>query len=245
VFCEKPLALNEEELGEIFKALTRDKDGDQGSLSPLPRRLLAVGFNRRFAPLARRLGAFIRERKEPLLAHYRVNAGYIPLTHWVQDPEQGGGRIIGEGCHFVDFLTFLVGSPPVSVSAQGLPDAGRYREDNVALNCTFQDGSIGLVSYLANGDKAFPKERVEVFCGGRVAVLDDFRTLEMVHNGRRQVVRSRLRQDKGHRAEWEAFVSAIQAGGPPPIPYEQLFGVTRATFAAVQALKTGSTLEIK
>jgi predicted dehydrogenase/threonine dehydrogenase-like Zn-dependent dehydrogenase len=249
VFCEKPLALRDEDLREIAEALTgkgeEERAGEEKSLPSHRRPLLTVGFNRRFAPLAQRLGAFIRERKEPLVAHYRVNAGYIPLTHWIQDSEQGGGRIIGEGCHFVDFLTFLVGSSPVSVSAQGLPDAGRYREDNVVLNYTFQDGSIGLVIYLANGDKAFPKERIEVFSGGRIAVLDDYRTLEMVHNGRREVVRSRLRQDKGHRAEWEAFAAAIHTGGPPPIPYEQLFGVTRATFAAVQALRTGTTLKIE
>jgi predicted dehydrogenase len=180
--------------------------------------------------------AFLDRREEPLAAHYRVNAGYIPLSHWVHDPEQGGGRITGEGCHFVDFLTFLVGSPPVSVKTQALPDAGRYREDNAILTFTFPDGSLGTVTYLANGDKSFPKERVEVFAGGRVAVLDDYRSLELVYNGKREVVRSRLRQDKGHRAEWEAFTAAVLAGGPPPIPYEHLFGVTLATFAAVDSL---------
>jgi predicted dehydrogenase len=198
-----------------------------------------TGFNRRFAPLAVQLAAHFAERTEPLAAHYRVNAGYLPLTHWLHDPEIGGGRIIGEGCHFVDFLTFLVGAPPVSVSAHGLPDGGRYREDNVVLTFTFPDGSLGTVTYLANGDKAFPKERVEVFCGGRVGVLDDFRTLELVHDGGRSITRVRLRQDKGHRAEWEAFAQAITTGGEPPIPYEQLFGVTEATFAAVDALRSG------
>lgn len=169
--------------------------------------------------------------------HYRVNAGYLPLTHWLHDPLQGGGRIVGEGCHFVDFLTFLAGMQPVSVSAQGLPDAGRYREDNVVLNFGFPDGSLGTVSYLANGDKSFPKERVEVFCAGRVAVLDDFRMLETVRDGRRQVYRARMGQDKGHTAEWQAFSAALLTGGPPPISYGQLLGVTRATFAAVTALR--------
>jgi predicted dehydrogenase len=178
------------------------------------------------------------------VAHYRVNAGYIPLEHWAHDPSQGGGRIIGEGCHFVDFLAFLVGAPPLAVSAHGIPDEGRYREDNVVLTFTFPDGSVGTVSYLANGDKSFPKERVEVFCGGRVAVLDDFRLLELLQDGKRQVVQSRLRQDKGHRAAWQAFAAAIQAGGPPPIPYEQLFGVTQATFAAVEALRSGKSLSL-
>ena len=203
-----------------------------------------VGFNRRFAPLARQLHAFVSQRTEPLVAHYRVNAGYIPLTHWLHDPEIGGGRIIGEGCHFIDYLTFLVGASPLTVTAQGLPDGGTYREDNVVLTFTYPDGSIGTVSYLSNGDKAFPKERVEVFAGGRVAVLDDFRTLEMVHNGNRKTVRSRLRQDKGHQAEWDFFVRAIKDGGEPPIPYDQLFGVTKAAFAALESLRSRETVQI-
>jgi predicted dehydrogenase/threonine dehydrogenase-like Zn-dependent dehydrogenase len=233
VFCEKPLALNHEQLAEIQAALEQN-----------PQSLLTVGFNRRFAPLARRLSAFLADRQEPLVAHYRVNAGFLPLTHWLHDPEQGGGRIIGEGCHFIDFLTFLVGSAPVAVQAQALPDLGRYREDNVLLTFTFPDGSLGSVAYLANGDKAFPKERVEVFCAGRAAVLDDFRTLELVQAGRSTHIRSHLRQDKGHRAEWEAFAASILAGGPPPIPIEHLFGVTRASFAAIDALRHGETIQI-
>lgn len=228
VFCEKPLALTAAELDEIAAALAAQ--------DPAP--LLMVGFNRRFAPLAQRLQAFLEPRSEPLVAHYRVNAGYIPLTHWVHHPEEGGGRILGEGCHFIDFLTFLVGQPPVSVSGHALPDGGRYREDNAVLTFTFPDGSLGTVTYLANGDKAFPKERVEVFSGGRVAVLDDYRTLEMVKDGQRKVLRSRLRQDKGHAAEWGAFAAALQAGGPPPIPYAHLFGVSRAALAAVEALRS-------
>ncbi|HEX7976704.1 MAG TPA: bi-domain-containing oxidoreductase, partial [Anaerolineales bacterium] len=232
VFCEKPLALTAEELDEIKEKL------------PAHSPLLTVGFNRRFAPLARRLHDFLDGRKEPLAAHYRVNAGFIPLNHWTQDPAQGGGRIIGEGCHFVDFLTFLVGQPPTGVMARALPNQGRYRDDNVFLTFTFPDGSLGTLSYLANGDKAFPKERVEVFCAGRAAVLDDYRSLEMVRDGRRETLHSRLRQDKGHAAEWEAFAAAILSGGLPPIPYNHLFGVTRAAFAAVEALRSGKEVGI-
>ena len=196
-----------------------------------------VGFNRRFAPMARKLYDFIKLSQEPLVASYRINAGNIPLNHWVHDPIQGGGRIVGEGCHFIDFLTFLVGAPPISVTSQALPDDKRYQEDNVVILFTFPDGSLGTLNYLANGDKAFPKERVEVFSGGRAAALDDFRTLEMVHQGKRQVVHSTLRQDKGHRAEWLAFSSAILTGGPSPIPVEHLFGVTEAALAAVDSLR--------
>jgi predicted dehydrogenase/threonine dehydrogenase-like Zn-dependent dehydrogenase len=228
VFCEKPLATTTEQLDHIKQQLSASENSPQ----------LMVGFNRRFAPLARRLFEFLQPKHEPLLATYRINAGSIPLTHWVQDPIQGGGRIIGECCHFVDFLTFLVGANPTSVTAQSLRDDNRYREDNVVMTFTYPDGSVGTVIYLANGDKAFPKERIEVFVGGRVAVLDDFRTLELVSQGKRQVIHSLLRQDKGHRHEWEAFSQAIITGGAPPIPYEQLFGVTEATFAALDALRS-------
>jgi predicted dehydrogenase len=198
---------------------------------------MTVGFNRRFAPLSLQLADFLKDRNEPLYAHYRINAGYIPLSHWTHDPAQGGGRIIGEGCHFVDYLAFLAGAAPVSVTAQALPENGRYHEDNVSMAFTFPDGSVGVVDYLASGDKSFPKERLEVFCEGRVAVLDDFRSLELVHDGHRQVVKQA--QDKGWFGEWQAFVKAIQEGGQPPIPYEQLVGVTKATFAAIESLRNG------
>jgi predicted dehydrogenase/threonine dehydrogenase-like Zn-dependent dehydrogenase len=227
VFCEKPLALTREDLVEI--KTEAEKPG-----APL----LMVGFNRRFSPLTVEMKTFLDASPEPLAAHYRVNAGYIPPEHWVHDPAQGGGRILGEACHFIDFLAWLVGAPPDSVSAQALPDLGRYRGDNAVIQLGFPDGSIGTVSYLANGDKTLSKERVEVFSGGRVAVLDNFRQLELVAHGRRKVHRARLRQDKGHAAEWDAFVEVILAGGPPPIPYPHLFGVMEATFDAVDALHT-------
>jgi predicted dehydrogenase/threonine dehydrogenase-like Zn-dependent dehydrogenase len=228
VFCEKPLAISPDQLDQIKQQILSNET------SPL----LMVGFNRRFAPLTKKLYEFIKLRQEPLLATYRINAGSIPLTHWVQDPALGGGRLIGEACHFIDLLTFLIGASPINVSAQSLPDDDRYSEDNTSMTFTFPDGSIGSVTYLANGDKSFPKERLEVFAGGRVAVLDDFRTLELVSHGKRQMYRSRLRQDKGHRAEWEAFSQAIITGGSPPIPYQQLLGVTEATFAALDAIRS-------
>ncbi len=168
VFVEKPLAINRAQLSAISKQLK----ASSGSL-------LTVGFNRRFAPLSQSLSSFFSHRTEPMHIHYRVNAGPIPLNHWTQDPNTGGGRIIGEGCHFVDFITFLVGVAPVSVTAHALPDGGKYREDNISMTFTFPDGSIGVVDYLANGDKSFPKERVEVFCGGQIAVLDEFVSLQM------------------------------------------------------------------
>lgn len=231
VFCEKPLAITPSELDEIERVLAGLDDTS-------PR--LTVGFNRRFAPYSRELQRFLRNRSEPLAIHYRVNAGFLPPSHWLHDPLQGGGRIIGEGCHFIDYLTWLVGQSPVSVQAAGLPDGGRYHEDNVQLTFTFPDGSLGTLTYLANGDKGFPKERIEAFSGGRVIVLDDFRTLELVHNGRRTQMQSRLSQDKGHRACWEAFLDAVRGMKAPPISYPELIAVTRASFAAVEALRSGS-----
>jgi len=230
VFVEKPLAITPESLEEIVQALSSANS------------LLLTGFNRRFAPLAVELSKFLADRREPLHMHYRVNAGCIPLNHWVHDPAQGGGRIIGEGCHFVDFLAFLAGAAPLSVSASALPDNGKYHQDNISMTFTFPDGSLGVVDYLSNGHKSFPKERLEVFCGGRVAVLDDFRSLELVHAGQRRVVKKA--QDKGWYGEWVAFSKAIREGGEPPIPYEQLVGVTKATFAVMESLRAGKTINI-
>ena len=231
VFVEKPLAITSDQLSAINKQLKKTDNC-----------LLMTGFNRRFAPLAQSLSSFLFQRTEPLHVHYRVNAGYIPLNHWTQDPNIGGGRIIGEGCHFIDLVTFLVGEAPVSVSAHALPDGGKYREDNVSMTFTFPDGSIGVVDYLANGDKSFPKERVEVFCGGKIAVLDDFVSLRIVRDGKKKDERGA--QDKGHVNEWKAFAQAIRKGGEPPIPYEQMVGVTRATFAALESLRTRATVQI-
>ncbi|MEJ2550523.1 MAG: bi-domain-containing oxidoreductase [Anaerolineales bacterium] len=233
VFCEKPLALRRDELSEIMQALEQSDC------------ILTVGFNRRFSPFALHMKNFFDAVAEPLAMHYRINAGNLPPDHWLHDAEQGGGRIIGEACHFIDFLTFLIGSPPVKVSAVGTPDDRRYREDNVIITLEFPNGSIGTVSYLAAGDRAFPKERVEVIGGERVAVLDDFRRIETVYDGRRKVRRAWLRQDKGHRQEWEAFARAIAAGGPPPIPYEHLAGVSLSSIAAVEALRSRTTVKIE
>jgi predicted dehydrogenase/threonine dehydrogenase-like Zn-dependent dehydrogenase len=233
VFCEKPLALTREELARIYDALLAGES------------LLCVGFNRRFTPLARRMKAFLDDGKGPLVMHYRVNAGALPRDHWLHDPEQGGGRIIGEVCHFIDFLTYLLGSPPVRVSTQSLPDDERYREDNVLLQLKFGDGSLGTIAYLANGDRAYSKERVEAFGRARVAVLDDFRALELASGGRKRIERAWLRQDKGHKGIWEAFEAAVRSGGPAPIPYNDLAGVTLASFAAMDSLRSGDPVLVE
>jgi predicted dehydrogenase/threonine dehydrogenase-like Zn-dependent dehydrogenase len=230
VFVEKPLAVSSGQVSAIEKQLRKGNTG-----------LLMVGFNRRFSPLAAMLASFLAGRTEPLHAHYRINAGYLPLDHWVQDPALGG-RLIGEACHFLDMITFLVGAAPASVSAHALPDNGRYREDNASMTFTFPDGSIGVVDYLSNGDPSFPKERLDVFCGGRIAVLDDFRSLETREGGNRKLFRAA--QDKGWTDEWKVFTRAIREGGEPPIRYQQLVGVTKAMLAAVESIRTGQAVAI-
>jgi predicted dehydrogenase/threonine dehydrogenase-like Zn-dependent dehydrogenase len=233
VFCEKPLALSREDLLQVEEALRASA------------RLLLVGFNRRFAPMSARLREFLEPVHEPLSIYYRVNAGLLPPGHWHYDPSQGGGRIVSEACHFIDYLTFLTGALPVLVLARALPGGGRYREENVVLTVELADGSIGVIHYLANGGRSMPKERVEVFGGGRSAALDDFRRLELFSADRRVTLRAPLRQDKGHRREWEAFASAIRSGGPPPIPYDEIFAVSLATLAAQESLRQGTPLRIE
>ncbi|HKY53531.1 MAG TPA: bi-domain-containing oxidoreductase, partial [Anaerolineales bacterium] len=186
VFVEKPLAINSEQLEQVNKLLVSPRSVQS---------LLLVGFNRRFAPLAQKLHSLVSSLDEPKYIHYRINAGYLPLNHWAHDPDIGGGRIIGEACHFVDFVTFLVGAPPLSVTAHALPNNSKYQDDNISMTFTFPDGSIGVVDYLANGDKALPKERVEVFCGGKIAVLDDFVSLQTVEDGKKKETKGT--QDKG------------------------------------------------
>jgi predicted dehydrogenase/threonine dehydrogenase-like Zn-dependent dehydrogenase len=225
VFCEKPLCLNEPELAEIVSI--------HDSL-PDPQ-LLMVGFNRRFARLALRMKSFLRQAGEPLALHYRVNAGWLPADHWLNDPFQGGGRILGEVCHFVDFLCFLTSSLPVEVETRSLPNPGRYSNDNVICSLQFADGSQGTITYVANGDRSYSKERVEVFGGGSLAVLEDFRRLELVRDGRKQSFRSFLRQDKGHRGEWEAFTAAIRTGAVSPTPLPEVVNTMMATFALEQS----------
>ncbi len=237
VFCEKPLCLREEDLAEIVRAYSSRREADA-------RPVLMVGFNRRFSPLAVRMKSFLADVNEPLAMHYRVNAGSLAPDHWVHDPEQGGGRILGEVCHFVDFLSFLAGTQPVEVSARGLADSGRYSGNNVLASLQFANGTSGTISYLANGDKAYSKERVEVFGGGAVATLEDFRRLDLVRHGRKQTIRSPWRQDKGHRGEWEALAACLRAGQPAPISFEDIVSTTLATIKIMEAQATGQTIRV-
>ncbi len=237
VFCEKPLCLSEEELKKIVSAYMEIP----GAQKPA----LMVGFNRRFAPMVTQMKAFLAPVVEPLALHYRINAGYLPPDHWMNDREQGGGRILGEVCHFIDLMMFFAGSPIVEVATREIGTTGRYSADNVLISVRFGNGSEGIISYLANGDRSFSKERIEVFGGGCTAVLDDFRRMELVRNGRTQKVRSRLRRDKGHRAEWTAFVDSIRLGKDAPIPFEDIMCSTLATQRAEESRMAGKPLAVE
>ena len=234
VFCEKPLCLNEIDLQKIIDAHETSS----------PDLLLMVGFNRRFAPLALKMKSFLKTIKEPLALHYRVNAGFLAGDHWVNNTEQGGGRILGEVCHFVDFLTFLTGSLPIEVDAKSVSGFEQQLDENVIISLRFANGSQGTISYLSNGDRAYSKERVEVFGGGAVAVLEDFRRLELVRHGKKQTFRSPFRQDKGHRAELKAFAEAIRGGGRTPIPFEEIVSSTLATLRIAESRSSGQRLEV-
>jgi predicted dehydrogenase len=233
VFCEKPLCVNEAELAELARAF-KNATTEAG-----PK--LMVGFNRRFSPMALELGKFVRKLGEPIVVNYRINAGFIPPEHWTQDPEQGAGRIIGEVCHFVDFCSYLTGKLVTHAQAATLPNGGQYRDDNFTATLQFEDGSIATITYVANSDKSLAKERVEVFGGGAAAILDDFRSLSLVKAGRTKTSTSKLRQDKGHLGEWQAFASALKSGGPAPISFESIVNTTLTTFKIIEASATRTT----
>ena len=234
VFVEKPLALSAAELEAV-----------EAAVEAAPGRLLMVGFNRRFSPAARAVRAFFRDAGAPLTVSIRMNAGPLDPGHWTQDPAEGG-RIVGEACHAIDLAAYLTGSPPVRVFAESIGGdrAPAVTEDQTFITLRHADGSVSSVAYLAGGDRAFPKERVEVFGAGRVAVIDDFRRAEGVRGGRRRRLWAGGR-DKGHRAELEAFARAIREGGPWPIPWETLRAVTLAALGAVESLRTGRPVEIR
>ena len=238
VFCEKPLCLTESELASIVRAISQGRNGSANAP------LLMVGFNRRFAPMAVELKKFLAQVHEPLSMHYRVNAGFIPGDHWVNDPDQGGGRILGEVCHFVDFLCFLADAPPVEVRSESIGNPGHYSGDNIVGTLKFANGTVGTITYMANGDKSASKERLEVFGGSSVAILEDFRRLELVRNGQKKISRARWKQDKGHKSEMRAFAEAVQGKILPPIAFEQIVGSTLATLRLQNACQTGQSLEV-
>lgn len=226
VFVEKPLCLTETKLGEIEAAL---QQADSHTTSPM----LMVGYNRRFASLAKKLKHFLNP--EPMSMIYRVNAGAIDADSWIQDPDIGGGRVLGEVCHFVDFLTFLSGSTPSVVSAFSMKSQACL-EDTLTITLQFVNGSIGTIHYFANGSSKISKEYIEVYQSGQTMILDDFRRLTFADKRSSQTYKLRL-QDKGQKEEIAQYLEALKKGLDHVIPFHELFSTSRVCFEIQKCLK--------
>ena len=233
VFVEKPLCLTRDELDAIRRVA--DARPELG---------LMVGFNRRFSPLSEVVRQATRARREPMIVHYRVDAGYLTRSHWTQAPAVGGGRLLGESCHFIDWMYWSVGRPVVSVRAVSTPDAGRYCGDNLILELVFDDGSLGTLTYVANGSNQLGKERIEVFCEGQTIVLDDFKTVTVTRRNARAAVTEKLRQvDKGHAEECRLVIEGLTRGTGMPIPRGDIFHVTEVTLLAEASRVGGGAVQ--
>lgn len=226
VFVEKPLAMNYDELEEVRKAY-------QGGSSKL-----MVGFNRRFSPIAQELKKRFTGANEPMVMNMRINAGFIPKDHWTQLEEVGGGRIVGEMCHFIDLMQFFTNAKPVSVFADCITSENTQIkvDDNISVIVKFEDGSIGNLIYVANGDKSLPKEQIEVFCAGKTGVINDFRG-GFFHSGNK-VEKLKL-VGKGHKQEVLAFIDALTSEKNSPISFESIYDTTLVTFKIQDSLSTG------
>lgn len=229
VFVEKPLCLTKEELQLIVK---KQKEKQT---------LLQVGFNRRFSKAAEEAKKFIGDNHPPLTMMYRVSAGHIPRDHWTQTHE-GGGRIIGEVCHFIDLLQFFAGSNPISVYAQSIATENEslVQEDNTVITIKFEDGSVGTIGYFAEGGKSMPKERCEILGGGRSAVIDNFNRVELYGKSKK---RTKKFHGKGHSEEMAEFVTSLKSG-TPAIPMNSQIATTLASFAVLESLETGNSVKI-
>lgn len=229
-YVEKPLCLTGDELIAIEEAHQK-----QGKCRVM------VGFNRRYAPLA--VGLKTALSSAPITMTYRVNAGSIPADSWIQDPEIGGGRIIGEVCHFIDFATFMAGSRPVLVHASAVDDA-KALEDTVSINLEFENGSVASIQYFANGPKGLAKERVEVLQTGRAWIIDDFREMTSFEGNNKPKREKLLSQDKGQAAMVKTFLSELTQGAEPSLPFSDIRAVTAATLGAVQSLRNRAPVRI-
>jgi polar amino acid transport system substrate-binding protein len=235
VFVEKPLALNNEELDAVLGAYA---EAERAGTTPL----LMVGYNRRFSEPVRAIQRLFAERTEPLAMHYRVNAGFMPFTNWMQHPDQGG-RLIGEGGHFVDVMQFLCGALPTSVYAIAPTDkVRRYNNDNVLISITFADGSAGTIHYLANGANAVEKEYLEVFGDSKTARMWNFKKLECAIERKKST--ASFSGDKGHAAEMKALLDGFESGTGSPISIDSLAATSRATFAVLESLRTDCVVRV-
>jgi predicted dehydrogenase/threonine dehydrogenase-like Zn-dependent dehydrogenase len=231
VMVEKPLCLNQQQLMNIINVVEQH-----------PHQRLTVGFNRRFAPMAVELKNRLKG-KNPLCMNYICNAGFTPKDSWTRDPQIGGGRIIGEACHFIDWMCWLTDSEPTKVYAQSISKetANVFKEDNVMISLHFADGSIGTVSYLACGDKSFAKEHIEVYSGGAIGVINDFTKGIFVAGGSTNKLAG---NSKGHLQQWQAFISAIKDGRPAPVEFGDVVASTWATLKAIESLHTAELIEL-
>lgn len=225
VFVEKPLVLFESELEDVLNAYKNSGVS------------LTVGFNRRFSPYIQKAKQLLGNSPDPISVTITANAGFIPASHWIHDRAVGGGRIIGEGCHFIDLITYLTGSEATEVICTALTQHPTESSDNVSILIKYKNGSLGVVNYFSNGHKAYSKERVEVFSQGRTLILDNFR--KMKGYGFSGFSAMSTRQDKGHKEQFRRYIEFLKKGGTPVIPVDELINSTRATFAAVRSLKTG------
>jgi predicted dehydrogenase len=233
VLCEKPLCVSDEEL-----------DGLVAARAGASRPFVMVGYNRRFAPLVVRLRERLAGIGRPLVLSYRVNAGAVPRQSWLHDDAEGGGRLVGEACHFVDLLSHLAGAPPRRVHAVRPGGSGESSDpETFTALLELADGSVGTLVYSADGDPAHPKERLEIVGGGAVAVLDDFRELIVTHRGRRERLRAWGR-DKGHADALRAAVEATRAGAPEPVPFDDVVRGMRGVFAIRRAIGTGAPVDV-
>ena len=223
VFVEKPMCLLESELNDIIKE--QKKTG----------RTVMVGFNRRFSPLTKKLKKAMGNN--PMTMLYRINAGSIPSNNWIQDSEIGGGRVIGEVCHFIDYLTFMNGSIPIKISASAIPDANNLN-DTLNILVQFKNGSSGVIAYYANGSKSMAKEYIEVFSAGQSAILNDFKELKIYAKG--SLKRTKLfNQNKGQKEMVKAYFSGLLGNGEQTIPFEEVIAVTKASFKVIESIKCG------
>jgi len=234
VYVEKPLGLSVQELASVHEAQLAN-----------PAAQLMVGFNRRFAPSTQAVREHFASVQSPLVVNIRINSGAIPADHWIQDPAIGGGRVLGEGCHFVDLASAIVGSNPKTVSCIGTAKANKSAllNDNVLISLSFENGSIGNIVYTADGSKAMQKETVEVFGGGRSAVINDFKEA-LLYQGDSQVTTKKLMaQDKGQKAMLDAWLAGLRSG-QPCVAYDCLVANSLATVLAVESLAIGAPLNV-
>ena len=237
VFSEKPLCINEEQLDGVLAAKNAENATDALSR-------VMIGFNRRFSPHAKLLKEYFSKRTLPLVMHYRVNAGSIPKDIWLQDPGVGGGRMVGEGCHFIDFMSYVCGAPVEKVQAMCIKtgNGAETPEDSISVNLQFVDGSVGTLEYVALGDTTLPKEWCEIHGEGSTATMDNF--CKTVCSGKLGKRKLKGKQQKGFREELEATVEAVKNGKAMPIPFEEILNVTKTTFAILKAVKSGQSEEV-